>query len=292
MTVPKPQIPEVKGVADIKASKILESIKIVVEQATARTPTKKPIELLKDGANLNGLLNKINETVAQLQGDPPPPPRTASATTTSVIISTGGGGGSPVAISHSLVNDLTETLSTGAITGTGTLVRTAVDAGAHKIKFWDDDINAVSYLAIGTNLSVSGTGTQAKTLIAVAGTASSVPEPLFMAVLSNETSALTTGLAKKTMRSPGACVVSSVRASLTNAGTGSQTIFNMRASGTTILGTKVHIDSGSKTSFTSTSSHTIADANIANDEEIAFDIDQVGGTSASGAKMYVIGNWT
>ena len=59
----------------------------------------------------------------------------------------GGGGGDTVSITSTAADILS--VSSGAISGD--------DAGADKIVFWDDSAGKLTYLTVGTNLSISGT---------------------------------------------------------------------------------------------------------------------------------------
>ena len=107
---------------------------------------------------------------------------------------------------------------------------------------------------------------------------------------SDETTALTTGTAKVTLRMPYAFTVTGVRASLTTAQTsGSIFTVDINESGTTILSTKLTIDNTEKTSTTAASAAVISDASLADDAEITIDIDQVGDGTAKGLKVYLIG---
>lgn len=109
-------------------------------------------------------------------------------------------------------------------------------------------------------------------------------------VISDETTAITTGIAKRTLRLP-ACTVLAVRASLTTVSSSGNPTFDINKGVTSILGTKLSIDSGEKTSTTAASAATITDSSIADDAEITVDIDTAG-TGATGAKIYMQVVWT
>ena len=114
----------------------------------------------------------------------------------------------------------------------------------------------------------------------------SVPWEMLLAV-SDETTALTTGTAKVTFRMPRAVTLSSVRASVTTAPTGSTLVVDINEGGASILSTKLSIDASEKTSTTAASAAVISDASLADDAEITIDIDQVGSTIA-GAGLKVL----
>ena len=118
----------------------------------------------------------------------------------------------------------------------------------------------------------------------------SVPAELIIAC-SDETTALTTGTAKVTFRMPYAMTLSSVRASLTGAGsTSGTTTIDINEGGTTILSTKLTIDYGEKTSTTASTPAVISDSALADDAEITIDIDAVtGGADETGLKVTLIG---
>jgi len=106
----------------------------------------------------------------------------------------------------------------------------------------------------------------------------------------DETTALTTGLAKVTFRMPFPFVLTEVRSSVTAAPTGANLVVDINEGVSSILSTKLSIDAGEKTSVTATTPPVISDANLADDAEITIDIDQIGSTIAgAGLKVYLIG---
>ena len=108
--------------------------------------------------------------------------------------------------------------------------------------------------------------------------------------ISDETTALTTGITKVTFRMPFAMTLTDVRASLTTAPTGSSLVVDINESGATILSTKLSIDATEKTSETAATPPVISDSSLADDAEITIDIDQVGSVIAgAGLKIYLIG---
>lgn len=113
------------------------------------------------------------------------------------------------------------------------------------------------------------------------------PETITVAI-SDETTALTTGTAKLTMRMPFAMNVTAVRASLNTASSSGIPTFDINDGGTTILSTKLTIDASEKTSTTAATAAVISDSALADDAEITFDVDTAG-TGAKGAKITLIG---
>jgi hypothetical protein len=107
---------------------------------------------------------------------------------------------------------------------------------------------------------------------------------------SDETSNLTTGTAKVTFRMPYAMTLSSVRASVNTAPTGSTLIVDINEAGSTILSTKLSIDASELTSATAATAAVISDTALADDAEITIDIDQIGSTIAGkGLKIVLKG---
>ena len=97
--------------------------------------------------------------------------------------------------------------------------------------------------------------------------------------LSDQTTNVTTGTAKLTVRNRGGVFnVTAVFAEVNTAPTGSAIIVDINEGGTTILSTKLSIDAGEKDSSTAASAAVISDAAIADNAEMTFDIDQVGST--------------
>jgi len=117
------------------------------------------------------------------------------------------------------------------------------------------------------------------------------PKQSFIIAISDETTAITTGLAKATFRVPAAFTVTEVRASLTTVSSSGLPTFDINENGTTILSTKITIDVSEKTSETAVTPPVISDAVLADDAEITIDIDTAG-TGAAGAKIYIIGYYT
>ncbi|MCE2693984.1 MAG: hypothetical protein LW645_06915, partial [Verrucomicrobiaceae bacterium] len=102
----------------------------------------------------------------------------------------------------------------------------------------------------------------------------------YSAAVSDETTALTAGTTKLTFRMPCAMTVTSVRASVGTAPTGSTLIVDINENGTSILSTKLSIDVTEKTSTTAAVPAVISDSALADDSEITIDIDQIGSTIA------------
>lgn len=116
-----------------------------------------------------------------------------------------------------------------------------------------------------------------------------VPVPIIVAC-SDETTVLTTGLAKITFRMPFAMTLTAIRASLGVAQTsGSIFTVDVNETGVSILSTKLTIDNGEKTSTTAATPAVVSDAALADDAEITVDIDQLGDGTAKGLKVYLIG---
>jgi hypothetical protein len=106
--------------------------------------------------------------------------------------------------------------------------------------------------------------------------------------VSDETTEITTGVAKVTFRMPFAMTLTGVRASLTTASSSGAPVFDVNEGGVSMLGTKLSVDQSEKTSTTAASAATITDSALADDAEITIDVDTAG-TGAAGAKVVLIG---
>jgi hypothetical protein len=107
---------------------------------------------------------------------------------------------------------------------------------------------------------------------------------------SDETTALTTGTAKITFRTPCAMTLTEVRASLTTAqSSGSIFTVDINKSGASVLSTKLTIDNTELTSTTAATPAVISDSAFGDDREITIDIDQIGDGTAKGLKVTLIG---
>jgi len=111
---------------------------------------------------------------------------------------------------------------------------------------------------------------------------------VFMVALGDETTTITTGLAKVTFRMPFAMTLDEVRASLTTQSSSGNPTFDINEGVSSILSTKLSIDSGARTSVGATTPAVISDRALADDAEMTIDIDTAG-TGAKGAKVTLIG---
>lgn len=110
----------------------------------------------------------------------------------------------------------------------------------------------------------------------------------FIVAVSDETTALTTGVAKVTFRMPYAFVVTGVRASLTTASTSGLPAIDINEAGLSILSTTITIDANELTSQTAVTPPVISDSALADDASMTIDIDAAG-TGAKGLKVTIIG---
>jgi hypothetical protein len=152
----------------------------------------------------------------------------------------------------------------------------------------EDEVNGLATsLTYATEAEVQGGSVTNKAV----SPAELKPRECWTYALSDETTGLTTGTGKLTVRAPYAFKLAAVRSSVNTAPTGSTQITDINVSGSSILSTKLSIDAGEKTSTTAASAAVISSATIADDAEITFDIDQIGSTVAgTGLKVYLIGN--
>lgn len=107
---------------------------------------------------------------------------------------------------------------------------------------------------------------------------------------SDETTSLTTGVAKVTLRVPYAMTLTAVRLNVNTAPTGSALVVNVKLNGTTIFSTKPQIDAATKTSVGSSVTAVLSTTALTDDGELTIDIDQIGSTVAGkGLKVWLIG---
>lgn len=102
---------------------------------------------------------------------------------------------------------------------------------------------------------------------------------------------MTTGTGKVTDRMPYAFKVVVPRASVNTAPVGSTLIIDIMKNGTTIMTTdKLSIDAAEKTSTTAATPAALTTTDFADDDEVRFDITQVGsGVAGAGAKVRLYG---
>jgi hypothetical protein len=118
-------------------------------------------------------------------------------------------------------------------------------------------------------------------------------EALMFAV-SDETTAITTGTAKLTVRMPYAFKLSTappllgVRANVNTVSSSGAVQVDINEGGASILSTKLTIDASEKTSTTAATPAVISDPDLADDAEVTFDIDSAG-TGAKGLKVTLLG---
>lgn len=153
------------------------------------------------------------------------------------------------------------------------MATTAPTAGiANAVAMWTEDVSSSAELFVMNEAGVK--------------TKLSGQTEVIQVALSDLTTALTTGTSKAYFRMPYAFTLTGVRASVLTAPTDATITVDINESGSTILSTKLTIDSGEKTSTTAAAAAVISDTSLADDAEITFDIDQVGSTIA-GAGLIV-----
>jgi archaellum component FlaF (FlaF/FlaG flagellin family) len=176
---------------------------------------------------------------------------------------------------------------TSLILPTAANITTAAGDAATFVSEGSGNWKCVNYArADGTSLS-GGAG--AVSSVNGATGAVIIAQPIVIAC-SDETTALTTGVAKVTFRMPYAMTLTGVKASVTTAPTGAVLTVDINEGGTTILSTKLTIDATEKTSTTAATPAVISDSALAADAEITIDIDTVGSTIAgAGLKVTLLG---
>lgn len=203
--------------------------------------------------------------------------RWAGISVSAGTLSLTAGGGSPTVYNYIVVNK-----STGAIsvsTSATNWNNTTEYARVYKLETGASSVSVIEDHRAGPYGIHSGASSN-NVVIAVA--------------CSDETTELTAGAGKVKFRMPHAMTLTSVRASLSTAASGSPTVtitVDINESGVSILSTLLTIDHGEKTSTTAAVAAVISDSSLADDAEISIDID-VGGGGATGLKVYLIGTRT
>lgn len=112
--------------------------------------------------------------------------------------------------------------------------------------------------------------------------------PILIGVaLSDETTELTAGAAKVTIRAPFAFDLTGLRSGLSAASSAGPVTVDVNVGGSSVLSTPLTIDQDEKTSTTATPA-VISSASIPDDAEITFDIDAAG-AGAAGLKVWLVG---
>lgn len=107
---------------------------------------------------------------------------------------------------------------------------------------------------------------------------------------SDETTDLTTGDAKITLRAPSAFTLTAVRANINTVSSSGLVTVDINKNGVTVLSTKITIDVGEETSVTAATPPVISVSAFASDDEITIDIDGAG-TGAKGLKIWLLGTF-
>jgi hypothetical protein len=171
------------------------------------------------------------------------------------------------------------TAAQGNITSVGTL--TSLSTGTITIS-----ANANIGMS-GTLSQISGANLLSATYLSGDGSSLTNLKPnLFMTIaLSDESTAITTGVGKVAFRAPFAMTLYQIpRASLSTASTSGIPEIDINKNGTTIFSTRLTIDANEKTSVTAATAAAMSTTTFADDDEISMDID-VAGTGAKGLKV-------
>jgi hypothetical protein len=185
----------------------------------------------------------------------------------------------------------------------GVLVSPGGGTGVTLVATDDPDLNPTGW-TYGVSIAITGedvitfsmavpggSTVDLSTLVPLASTGglTTVLIPVSIVVaLSDETTTITTGNAKATMRAPYAFTLTGVRASVNTVSTSGLVTVDINQNAATILSTKLTIDANEKTSTTAATPAVMSATAIADDAELTFDID-VAGTGAKGLKVAMIG---
>lgn len=138
--------------------------------------------------------------------------------------------------------------------------------------------------ALTANMILTASATSIPTLNV---TTKLIAEQSMTVALSDETTSITTGTSKITMRAPFAMTLTKIpRASVNTVSTSGLPTVDINKNGVSIFSTTLSIDVNEKTSVTAATTAVFAggSASFADDDEITFDID-VAGTGTKGLKV-------
>lgn len=170
------------------------------------------------------------------------------------------------------------------------VAQSAVTQHEGALTITESQISDLGSYALATHTHAAAdvtSGTFADARISESSVTQHVPA-VFSFAVGDESTAITTGTSKITVRMPFAMTLTEVRGSLTTSGSG--LTIDINESGSTILSTKLSFDNGETTTTTAATPPVIGDSNLADDAEITIDIDSVAGTPA-GLKIYLIGTY-
>lgn len=116
------------------------------------------------------------------------------------------------------------------------------------------------------------------------------PVEAIMVIVTNETTAITTGTNKIRFRMPYAFALTSLKGSLSIAQPGGSIFtFDVTKAGTTIFSTKPTIDNTELTTVTAATPSVLSTTTFADDDLMAVNVTQVGTSGATGLKVTMIG---
>jgi len=190
------------------------------------------------------------------------------------IVSTANVGGAVNLRSTLAVNGAVTIVNTMAV-GNTTLTGTLSVSG---------NVATGNVLTTGNN-TTTGTLTIANGIVLTSNSSVIGMEESLTVALSDETTSITTGVAKITLRAPYAWTLTRIpRASLSSASVSGIPTVDINVNGNSILSTKLTIDENEKTSTTAATAAALSSTSIADDAEITMDVD-VAGSAAKGLKV-------
>lgn len=201
--------------------------------------------------------------------------------------------------SANLLAAVTDETGTGSLVfGTQPRITTGInDSNGNEMFLFTATASAVNELTIANaattgSPTISATGSDSNINIQLTPKGTGIVKgelKRFMVRLLSSTTAQTTGttIGGDYRISNRAITIKAVGAYVDTAGTTGVCTFNIKEAGTTILSTKITIDSTEKTSETAATPPVISDASIAADAIVTFDIDGIQTTPANGLTIWV-----
>lgn len=210
-------------------------------------------------------------------------PNTSTVNTPSIAFT--GASNVPVTLSVKDAGNLAFTSSVGQLLEitpslTGTIMSVNDQYGIPLIDV--NDSGAIRLSPFTGSVSV-GTSISAPVITA---TQKLIAEEFFIIALSDETTSITTGVTKVTVRIPYSIALTQIpRAYLSTASTSGNPTIDIKLNGTSILGVnKLSIDVNEKTSVSAATLTTLTTTVLTDDLELTFDV-TVAGTGAKGLKV-------
>lgn len=198
----------------------------------------------------------------------------------------------PLHASLTSIAGLTTAADKGVYTSASNVyVAYSLTAGGRALNGVAGTANTFPYFSSSNTVTLGATTTAGLAMMSAATAAAQlallpVAYDLVVAI-SDETTAITTGVAKVSIRAPRAFTITGAKASLATASSSGLPAFDINKNAVSIFSTTITIDATELTSVTAVTPAVITTTAVAADDLITFDIDAAG-TGAKGAKITLL----